>query len=62
MKKASRVLLVFIIVISFSFTSCNPEDTFTEELTQIQNMEQCCGELGELPSEPGDEDETITGD
>ena len=57
--KASKLLFV-MMVLGLLFTSCDPynSDELTEDIETSQTLElDCCGEQGDLPSEPGDDQE-----
>ncbi|MEM7087347.1 MAG: hypothetical protein AAF489_14260 [Bacteroidota bacterium] len=49
------VIFLSTLLLTISLGSCNPEPIL--EVTHNDPIADCCGEQGQLPSEPGDDDE-----
>lgn len=54
--KTSALFYSLLIIISFCLTSCDPDDSYHTQLQTETVKSECCGEQGDLPSEPGDDD------
>ncbi len=49
---------MLLVLVTYFVTACNPDDSLSSEQPAKEIVTyDCCGEQGQLPSEPDDEDE-----